>query len=104
MGLMTNHVYSGLSGGIVSVPAEHENHSSVRTSGVVIYHIVEDIEAVRMLTTCNRATLIKNQVGKQVRELGGTVVTAKEPEGKNGWHMHLKDVAGNRFAIYQVRK
>jgi hypothetical protein len=28
-------------------------------------------------------------------------LTEKEPEGKHGWHMNFKDVAGNRFAIYE---
>lgn len=37
-------------------------------------------------------------------ELGGTVMSEKEPESENGYYMYFKDVAGNRFGIYELKK
>lgn len=94
----------GLSGGIVPVPAECKSNDLARGVGVTVYHLVENIEAVRLLIFMMGVCLIKTQIEKKVGELGGTAVTGKEPEGKNAWFMHLKDIEGNRFAIYETRK
>ena len=34
----------------------------------------------------------------------GITCGGKEEEGDNGWFMYFKDVAGNRFGAYQLKK
>jgi len=41
---------------------------------------------------------------KRVEELGGTTLSGKEPEGDMGWYMYFKDVASNRFGVYELKK
>ena len=31
-------------------------------------------------------------------------MSEKEPESENGYYMYFKDVAGNRFGIYELKK
>ncbi|KAF2458072.1 hypothetical protein BDY21DRAFT_363640 [Lineolata rhizophorae] len=78
----------GLSGGIVQVSAECKASEQKDGTGVTIYHFVESIEDTQ----------------KRVEELGGKTASEKKPEGENGWYMFFKDVAGNRFGIYQLKK
>jgi hypothetical protein len=40
---------------------------------------------------------------KKAEALGATALTEKMPEGAHGWHMLFKDVAGNKFAIYEFK-
>ena len=51
-------------------------------------------------------TVISNQsqTQKRVEELGGTTLGEKEPEGESGWYIYFKDVAGNRFGAYELKK
>jgi len=79
---------SGLGGGIVQVSAECKAVEQKNGVGVTVYHFVESIEDTQ----------------KRVEELGGVTCSAKEPEGENGWYMYFKDVAGNRFGAYQLKK
>lgn len=39
-----------------------------------------------------------------MEELGGKTLGEKEPEGENGWYIYFKDVAGNRFGAYELKK
>jgi hypothetical protein len=36
--------------------------------------------------------------------LGGVAVSGKEPEGDNGFYIYFKDVEGNRFRLYELKK
>jgi predicted enzyme related to lactoylglutathione lyase len=47
--------------------------------------------------------LLIQQTQERVEDLGGTTCSPKTPEGTNGWYMLFKDVAGNRFGIYQAK-
>jgi predicted enzyme related to lactoylglutathione lyase len=100
---------SGLSGGIIKVDASCKTTEQPKGVGITVYHFVESIDDVSLpspffiISKCyNQADA--NQSQKRVEELGGVTCSEKTPEGENGWFMYLKDVAGNRFGIYEVRK
>ena len=44
------------------------------------------------------------QTKVEVEKLGGVVMSEKEPESENGYYMYFKDVAGNRFGIYELKQ
>lgn len=44
-----------------------------------------------------------SQTKERVEELGGKTMSAKEPEGENGWYMYFLDVEGNRFGVYELK-
>ncbi|KAG4424764.1 hypothetical protein IFR04_002112 [Cadophora malorum] len=78
----------GLTGGIVQVPADCKTGDLKNGMGVTIYHFVESIEKTKV----------------EVEKLGGVVMSEKEPESENGYYMYFKDVAGNRFGIYELKQ
>ncbi|KAH8663431.1 hypothetical protein BGZ60DRAFT_411290 [Tricladium varicosporioides] len=79
---------SGLSGGIIKVDATCKTTEQPKGVGITVYHFVESIDETK----------------KRVEELGGVAQSEKNKEGDNGWYMYFKDVEGNRFGIYEVRK
>lgn len=78
----------GLSGGIIAVDATCKATEQPKGVGITVYHFVESIDETK----------------KRVEELGGVAQSEKNKEGDNGWFMYFKDVEGNRFGIYEVRK
>lgn len=50
------------------------------------------------------ADVFDGQTKKRVEELGGQSLSGKNEEGENGWYMYFRDVEGNRFGAYEVRK
>lgn len=79
---------TGLSGGILQVPASCKESTHPMGVGATIYHFVESIEETQ----------------KKAESLGGKSISGKEPEGDNGYYMYFTDVEGNRFGIYELKK
>ncbi|KAG9230711.1 hypothetical protein BJ875DRAFT_144843 [Amylocarpus encephaloides] len=84
---------SGLTGGIVHVPAACKDKDGAKVEspngvGVTLYHFVDSIESMQ----------------KKVEELGGKIMSGKEKEGDNGWYMFCLDLEGNRFGIYELQE
>jgi hypothetical protein len=94
----------GLTGGIVKVGEECKSAELNNGMGVTVYHFVESIEEVCHASSRVEYKLTQSQTQKKVEELGGKACSEKTPEGENGWYMYIKDVAGNRFGIYQLKE
>ncbi|RDW65534.1 hypothetical protein BP5796_10226 [Coleophoma crateriformis] len=76
-----------MAGGIVKTSEEAKSQEQGEGVGMTVHYYVKSIEATQ----------------KRVVELGGTILTLKIPEADNGYFMLCKDVAGNRFSMYEEK-
>ncbi|KAF2807094.1 uncharacterized protein BDZ99DRAFT_465025 [Mytilinidion resinicola] len=79
---------SGLSGGIVKLPADCKREEQQNGVGTTSYFLVESIEETK----------------PKVERLGGTMCLPKTEQGKNGWFANFRDPEGNRFGVYEVNR
>ncbi|OCK79446.1 hypothetical protein K432DRAFT_330126 [Lepidopterella palustris CBS 459.81] len=77
---------SGLSGGIIKLPADCVRDEQKNGVGFTVYFFAESIEGIQA----------------KIHELGGKTCLEKTEQGKNGWYANFTDPEGNRFGTYEV--
>jgi hypothetical protein len=72
----------------------------------VLRRLVYSITLLPPASVCSRrlAKTDAPQTQKKIEELGGKLLSGKEPEGEDGFYMYVSDIAGNRFGIYECKK
>ncbi|RFU26565.1 hypothetical protein B7463_g9773, partial [Scytalidium lignicola] len=78
----------GLSGGLVEFSPECKTAEQTNGIGDTIYYFVNSIE----------------EAASRIKAAGGKSAGEKTPEGENGFYQYFKDVDGNRFGLYELKK
>ncbi|KAH8819257.1 hypothetical protein F5884DRAFT_8130 [Xylogone sp. PMI_703] len=77
-----------LSGGIVEFSPECKSSEQTNGIGDTVYYFVDDID----------------ETAKRIQAAGGRSAGEKTPEGKKAFYQYFKDVDGNRFGLYEMKK